>query len=295
MTVGVVVLNWEGYRDSKRCLAALADAPSLKVYCVDNGSRDGSGAMLARDFPQAVHIANDSNRGFSGGMNVGLRACLADGLDVIVILNNDAVASGVAIVELAKSVQGRGLAVCPRIDYLPPRDRPWFIGTRFDEGNSRVVHVTDSRVSGSNGQMLVDTATLTGCCLAASAETWAAVGLFNEDFFLIWEDTEWSFRALEAGIRLGIAAEIHISHEVSSSIGRLGGLGDYYFARNNVLLARREKSVRLVPVLKKHSIEALRARRFRVSAFRLVGLGHGLYGRHLGQAPRWIRRWGGGR
>jgi GT2 family glycosyltransferase len=75
--VTVVIVNWNGERLLPDCLEALAkqDLPDgqMDVWMVDNGSADGSVALVERDFPWVRVLRNPRNDGFAGGNNVALR------------------------------------------------------------------------------------------------------------------------------------------------------------------------------------------------------------------------------
>ncbi|PYP71212.1 MAG: glycosyltransferase family 2 protein, partial [Gemmatimonadetes bacterium] len=79
LAVGVVVVNWNGCRDTLACLESLArTAPAPRsVVVVDNGSTDGSvetitGWAATRSGLRVVVLAAGANRGFSAGNNLGL-------------------------------------------------------------------------------------------------------------------------------------------------------------------------------------------------------------------------------
>lgn len=73
------------------CLQGLFATENRPVYVVDNGSVDGSPAMIARDFPEVILIESPGNLGFAGGNNVAIRRAIADGADAVFLLNNDTI------------------------------------------------------------------------------------------------------------------------------------------------------------------------------------------------------------
>jgi GT2 family glycosyltransferase len=86
----VVIVNWNGERWLRPCLDALArqTAPfPYDVWVVDNGSTDGSVALLEREYPHVRLLRNEKNLGFAGGNNTALRQVTAP---YAVLLNNDA-------------------------------------------------------------------------------------------------------------------------------------------------------------------------------------------------------------
>src|ERR1041385_2274963 len=94
--VYVVVLNWNGYEDTRNCLISLQKVsyPNLRVIVVDNGSIDCSGRRLEMEFGDCEFIFNNKNLGFSGGCNVGITAALEDEeCAYVLLLNNDAIVS----------------------------------------------------------------------------------------------------------------------------------------------------------------------------------------------------------
>ena len=89
--VAALVLNCNGMEVVGECLRDLtaSDYRPLRIYVVDNASTDGSPDMIARAFPQVELIRNPKNLGWSGANNVGIRRALAEGADLVWILNND--------------------------------------------------------------------------------------------------------------------------------------------------------------------------------------------------------------
>ena len=88
----VIIVNFNGKHVLHDCLTAVlaqAYAP-FEVIVVDNGSTDGSCSYVASAFPGVRLVRTESNRGFAGGNNEGIRH--AEG-DLIVLLNNDTVAA----------------------------------------------------------------------------------------------------------------------------------------------------------------------------------------------------------
>jgi GT2 family glycosyltransferase len=89
--VTVVVVSYNGAHLLPDCLRALAaqDLPEgrMAVWVVDNGSRDGSAELLARDFPWVRVLANPVNDGFAGGNNLALWQVETP---FVALLNNDA-------------------------------------------------------------------------------------------------------------------------------------------------------------------------------------------------------------
>src|SRR5438132_2039655 len=91
--VTTVVLNWENYSDTKRCVNSLLNSgyPELRILIVDNGSKDDSAKLLREEFPNLTFIVNEANLGFARACNLGIREALGDSeCRYVLLLNNDA-------------------------------------------------------------------------------------------------------------------------------------------------------------------------------------------------------------
>ena len=77
--LSVIVVNWNGGELLARCLAAVpagAGGLSHEVLVVDNGSRDGSPAMVRERFPDVTLLEPGRNLGFAAANNLAAaRAC----------------------------------------------------------------------------------------------------------------------------------------------------------------------------------------------------------------------------
>src|SRR4030043_2233167 len=101
MKISIIILSWNTKKLLKDCLKSVfaqkLDSDSLEVIVVDNGSADGSSAMVAKEFKQVKLIKNQENLGFSKGNNQGIK--IAKG-DFIMLLNSDTIVQKGAIKKL---------------------------------------------------------------------------------------------------------------------------------------------------------------------------------------------------
>src|SRR5688572_9260083 len=79
--VAVVTVNWNGWRNTLDCLAALRRTRdvSWRLIIVDNASTDGSAEKLSGLGEDVVLIRSDRNRGWTGGNNLGVEYALREG------------------------------------------------------------------------------------------------------------------------------------------------------------------------------------------------------------------------
>ena len=71
----IVVLNWNGAKETIACLESLVEvmSPDCRVLVVDNGSTDGSPEKIRKAFPALEQLCLPANLGYAGGNNAGFR------------------------------------------------------------------------------------------------------------------------------------------------------------------------------------------------------------------------------
>jgi GT2 family glycosyltransferase len=236
----VVVLNFHGRDDTLGCVASLVEgSPEATVLVVDNGSFDGTLEAVRERWHHVEVDQSPQNLGFAGGMNRGLGWALDRGAETVTVLNNDTVVPAGVLASLAQTAAS-GVAVSPEVRYAAT-GRVWFGGGVVDAETGLARHLSESEIAERfPGPGLRSVETLAGCCLTATADVWRAVGWFDERYFLIFEDADWSMRAGARGVDLVVNPDIHIDHEVSASFtGDRALLGLYYYARNGLLFSER--------------------------------------------------------
>lgn len=231
---GVVVVN---YGDpSVLAEHALADpfGEGVLVVVVDNLStpqhRDAVRALCGERGHDLLE--QPTNAGFGAGADAGLRHAAARGCEVVVLLNPDARLRPGALEALRDAcLADRRALLSPVV--VRPDGRTWFDGSRIDLRTGR----TGRRLAGPDARPW-----LSGACLAACADAWAAVGGFDEDYFLYWEDVELSLRWASAGGAVRVLPEAVAVHAVGGTQdgGHAGKSLTYYRynCRNRLLLAR---------------------------------------------------------
>lgn len=249
--ISIIILNWNGLADTKECLASLAKAtsPRFDVVVVDNASKNQDAVVYAlrREFPKVEVIALPENRGFAGGNNVGIEWAKKRKSDYMLLLNNDTMVAPDFLKQLVDTVESDKTIgiVGPKIYYHSDSKKVWYNGAAFSwlDGGK---HFTGDR------NEIHETSFATGCALLIKREVIEKIGLMPEEYFLYYEDVDWSFRAHKAGFRLMVAPKSHVWHKVSSSTSKLGEpVRHYYHIRNALLLASRH-----APILTKVGVYA---------------------------------------
>ncbi len=244
-----VILNWNGKADTLSCLSSLqAQTVPLDIIVVDNGSEDGSEAVIREAYPHITVLQTGSNLGYTGGNNAGIRHALASGATHVFVLNNDVIVDPQCVAELLADcrTQAQVAAAAPKSLFQTQPGTIYFAGGRvLRRGDA--VHEGLGRPDGPEFGDAGDTDWITGCALFATRQAFEHVGLFDDRYFLLFEDLDWSLRARASGMRLRYVPTARIWHGGSMAFGgKRGALYQYYFTRNGLLCIEQHSSLPLL-------------------------------------------------
>ncbi len=240
--LAAVVVHWQDPEETLACVASLAAEPPARVIVVDNGAAAPVGALLAARAPHAVVLREPENRGYAGGANVGIRAALAGGADVVLVLNNDArVGPGAQAAALAALAEPRVAVVGAKVVTRENPARLWLAWGRVTYRQSLVALCGADVADGAEWNVARDVDWIAGCAMWLRADALGALGLLDEAFFAYHEEVEWCARARAAGWRVRYCPAAVVSHTGRGSHGsaRSIRIRKYFAARNSILFARR--------------------------------------------------------
>jgi GT2 family glycosyltransferase len=234
----IVSVNFNGLQDTRKCLHSLAALSSpASVVVVDNASDDDPTVELKREFPWANVIRNPVNGGWSGGNNAGIRFALERGAHFVILLNNDTAVHPDLVARLraaAKANSEYGI-IGPVIRYM---DEPGLImtdGTVFNRpgypGFFQRQPVYERRL---DPPCVGETDIVNGCCMMVRAAVFERIGLIDDRFFLVHEESDFCLRAQEAGWKCGVLAEGLVWHKGSSAFKRSGQRWQRYYDTRNL-------------------------------------------------------------
>ncbi|MGC1494687.1 MAG: glycosyltransferase family 2 protein [Sulfitobacter sp.] len=261
----VIVLN---YRTAEMTLksvaAALADMPQVgaELIIVDNASGDGSAAVLQREVTDRGWGANnrvrlilsDVNGGFGAGNNLGLRAGMSDGStpDFYYIVNSDAFVDPGCIATLMAFLQANPKAGIAGSHVRGDDDAPHCTAFRFPsiagefEGAARTGVFSrllrNCIVAPPLPVQTTQVDWVAGASVLLRAEMLQEIGMFDEAFFLYFEETDLCKRAARAGWQCWYVPESRVVHIGSVSTGMKGwqrmpsywfASRQYYFTKNH--------------------------------------------------------------
>jgi hypothetical protein len=240
----VVTVNWNRYGDTCACLDSLIAQEGVQVdlIVVDNGSTDNSETRLREKYPQLRICKSEKNLGFAGGFNLGIGSALDLDADRIMIINNDTVAEEGMIRALLDEMHSEEIGVTsPVIYYFSNPTKIWSCGGNF---NKIVLTPINSHHKSETLSDPVNRTFLSGCCLLMKRELIESIGLFDERFFLYYEDLDYCLRIMHSKWRMKVVPAAKLLHKVSiSSGGELSPKERYYTALSSGLYYRKHMTL----------------------------------------------------
>jgi hypothetical protein len=237
---------------------------------VDNGCRDFAPGEVARLVPGAAYVYSESNLGFAGGANLGMRWLLRAGTDHVWFLNNDALPQPGALEELVSVIQSDptiGIVGAKILQRKSP-SRIDSIAVRTNLRTGRFYLVGHDEIDRGQYDQLRIVDAVTACAMLVKRGVCDQLGGFDERFFAYFEDTDFCLRARSAGFKVAFAPKARVLHDRPiATQGRQSLESLYYSARNHFLVlaehGRRgsplQRRVRTLNVLALNLVYALRA------------------------------------
>jgi len=244
--VYVLILTWNRIYDVMTCLSHLheLDYPNYVPVVIDNASNDGTVEAVRAKFPQITVLENETNLGYAGGNNVGIRYAIEHGADYMLIVNSDTILPPKLLRELvnvASSSEDIGAVGAKNLRMTKP-SIVWgaYLKMTYDW---KLVRVIGKEEKDSPRYSLVrEVPAVIGCGMLLSRRAVEEVGMIDEFLFGYHEDVDWCLRARRKGYRCIYAGTAHILHRGSSSTSIVHEKSmpcAYFVPRNAVIVARR--------------------------------------------------------
>jgi GT2 family glycosyltransferase len=236
----IVLINYNNWQDTLECIDSLLNAgvEYSDIFVIENGSTNDSYNKLKSQLSELNIERTDSNLGFSGGNNLGMKYGIKKGVEYIILLNNDTIVEKnsikILINEMNKNTEvsiGTGLIRC-----YPEKDKIWYAGGKLIAWRGLAKHNKFLENRGTEySQKPSLTTFISGCYMCIRTSHLKDLGLLNEKFFLYLEDIEYSARAINKKMKLIYVPASVIYHKWRGGT-KLKYQTLYYAVRNRKLL-----------------------------------------------------------
>lgn len=246
------MLNWNSWRDTLECLNSLVSllkGGDVSLIVCDNASVDGSlekilewakqrftaaeitlfhsPPEIKQEITPFTLIQTGGNLGFAGGNNVGIRYALSSNrFDFIWVLNNDTVVSQNALISLifcAHEYPKVGIFGSTLLDYYHPDRVQCAGGCRYYPLLTIYKNVLGGKTLAESmaypAEPRIDY--IYGAAMLFRTQVLREVGLLNEEYFLFYEELDYTQRLRKKGYHIAWCRASLVYHKGSASVGNL--------------------------------------------------------------------------
>jgi GT2 family glycosyltransferase len=231
----VIVPNWNGRHFLEPCLACLRAQTftDFETIVVDNGSSDDSVEFVRRTFPDVRVRALAANGGFAAAINQGLEWARGR---YVAFLNNDTEPEPAWLNELVVAMDRRRDAALAdsKIVLFDDRSRLDSCGELYSSWGFPIPRGRDDHEDAYR-----DTSEVFGVCagaMIARREVLEQIGVFDESFFMYYEDIDLSFRVRLAGFACLNVPSSRVAHHVGGTSGGLTPSMRFHALKNMALV-----------------------------------------------------------
>jgi GT2 family glycosyltransferase len=220
MKIKVIVLHYGDDSKLSKSLNCLKENIDLKEVTVVNNNPN------TLSFTTQAHIIhNPANNGYAGGMNVGIKSILDSDADYILLLTNDITFDNNFVHDLSKYLDQNQCDICG-VSVLDEKGKVWFNGGEIDKNRYTAGHTA------------LKTDYISGCLICVKKQVFKTIGLFDENYFMYYEDADLCTRAKKNGVIIKINSSQVAYHATSHSASAEKNM-QYYLARNHIYFLKK--------------------------------------------------------
>lgn len=223
MLVDIILVNYNGSDDTIECINSIHKTKynyDVEIIVVDNCSNEGERKKI-REFCEnkgCIFIQSEVNGGFAYGNNLGIQKAIDAKADYIMLLNNDTVVQNDFLNPLVNFLQSHNdvAMVSPKILYYnhdiicsEGGEINWMLAGQNNNENKKD-YKNDVEIYSSF---------LSGCCILFRKELIDSVGMLSEDYFMYYEDVDFSYRVCTKGYKMCCVPSSIIYHKIGMSSG----------------------------------------------------------------------------
>jgi len=254
MKLSVTIVSWNVKEELVNCLRSIeANRPGceFEIIVADNASTDGTIEAVRKDFPQVRLIINKNNRGFSAASNQAIK--IAKG-EYLFLLNPDTVVHRYSLDNLVEVLdKNPDVGACgPKlidedsityrsVGYIPTFRSILYAKTFFRMLGIFRGHYKKLTADNLDYNRQTDAEQLSGSALMVRRSVMEEIGLWDESFFMYYEDVDLCLRIRKAGRRITYVGESVITHLGGKSSSQISAEKRIMLYRSLFIYLRKHK------------------------------------------------------
>jgi len=245
--VSIVVVTRNRKRDLDLCLKSLMvqSHKNIEIIVVDNASDKSQKKWINKKYKNIKVLEASENLGGAGGRNLGIKSVNGK---CILFIDDDAYADSKLVSELLKTLKKKGVGVVqPKIFDRDKKDVLQGVGHGINLFTGRVfgVGIGEKDQGQFEKEMEIPMA---GCTWMVKKEVIEKIGGYDEDYFIPYEDSDFSWRARKSGYKVMLSPRAIVWHQgskITAGHPRLQWLGittpdkAFRVSRNKIIFMKK--------------------------------------------------------
>ncbi|MBN2604048.1 MAG: glycosyltransferase family 2 protein [Candidatus Thermoplasmatota archaeon] len=236
--VSIIIINYNNWENTVECLESLKDIKyeNYEIIVIDNGSTNNSYHEIKCRYSSLKIFKLNNNLGFSSGVNFGISK--AQNYEYLLLLNNDVTVDKLFLTKLVFGIQlDKNIGLIGSKIYYSQSKKIWSAGI----GMRRITKATYLYAFNDNNKLWksrgLEVDYLTGCCLLIRKDVIDKVGLFDEEYFMYYEDIDFCMRAKEKFFKIVYFPSSIVWHKGGGASNKV--FIDYYRMRNHFIFLKK--------------------------------------------------------
>jgi GT2 family glycosyltransferase len=220
--ISVVILAWNQLNETLECIESITASCGIFPYIilVDNGSTDDTSSVILSHYGSLVKVIRSNiNLGVSKGYNLGIKHALELGSDYIIITNNDVIFDPCMMLNLinfANRDSKIGIVSPLILNYYNPK-KIWMIGARWRKFPPTLKMIAYNETLNNNYKKPMELHYVPSCCYLITRNAISDAGLYDEGYFIYFDDWDYSVRIRQAGYTIWLCPNAIALHKISFS------------------------------------------------------------------------------
>ncbi len=239
IALSIITVNYNGLKDTCALIESIPFTENMEVIVVDNASKQDEASFIQKQYPQVKVIRSKNNLGFAGGNNLGINTAKGK---YLFLINNDTIFKDFNIQALFDRIESSpniGI-VCPKIRFIWGTNPIQFAGytplSKITVRNQAIGYGEEDKGQYNTAH---PTPYAHGAAMLILRDAIDKVGFMPEDYFLYYEELDWSMMFTRAGYEIWYEPVCTIYHKEGQITGQTSPLRTYYITRNRLLLVKR--------------------------------------------------------
>lgn len=244
LKVAIIYVNYNTLNDLRASMLSLSedmDFYEISFIVIDNNSEEKNFDELQKECEISTTIIPlKNNVGFAAANNIGFQYAKEKDYHYCLFLNCDTLLTHNMIKKLvstAEEVEKPGIVSC-RIVYNFDKQSICYDGGSINhyKGSADIYnYMLNYNNIGLNSDGLIQCSFASGCCMLIATNLDVKM---SEDYFLYYEDTDFSIQILKKGYKIYVNRDAILYHTESVSTKKKSNLYTYYFVRNRFLFIK---------------------------------------------------------